>query len=107
MRNKVGATCVTVASISNGKETTMQSILAVMLINQMIVGSGGGAFGAIATTGPESPGIDEKKLDSARALGKKGRGGCGYNYARLKNIDSRRSGQELRVNGGQMVLGRG
>lgn len=37
----------------------------------MIVVSGGGAFGASATTGPESPGIDEKKLDSARALGKR------------------------------------
>lgn len=71
MRNKVGATFVTGASVSNGKETTMQSIHAVMLINQMIVVSGGGAFGASATTGPESPGIDEKKLHSARALGKR------------------------------------
>jgi NAD(P)H dehydrogenase (quinone) len=71
MRNKVGAAFVTGASVSNGKESTMQSIHAVMLINQMIVVSGGGAFGASATTGPESPGIDEKKLDSARALGKR------------------------------------
>jgi NAD(P)H dehydrogenase (quinone) len=42
-----------------------------MLINQMIVVSGGGAFGASATTGPDSPGIDEKELATARALGKR------------------------------------
>src|SRR5438105_1724682 len=34
MRNKVGGAFVTGASISNGKETTMQSIHAAMLINQ-------------------------------------------------------------------------
>jgi NAD(P)H dehydrogenase (quinone) len=71
MRNKVGGAFVTGASISNGKETTMQSIHAAMLINQMSVVSGGGAFGASATTGPDSPGIDEKELESARALGKR------------------------------------
>jgi NAD(P)H dehydrogenase (quinone) len=71
MRNKVGAAFVTGASISNGKETTMQSIHAAMLINQMSVVSGGGAFGASATTGPDSPGIDEKELETARALGKR------------------------------------
>jgi NAD(P)H dehydrogenase (quinone) len=71
MRNKIGASFVTGASVSNGKESTMQSIHAAMLMNQMLVVSGGGAFGASATTGPESPGIDEKKLDSARALGKR------------------------------------
>lgn len=71
MRNKVGAAFVTGASISNGKDTTMAAILSVMLINQMIVVSGGGAFGASATTGPDSPGIDEKELATARALGKR------------------------------------
>jgi NAD(P)H dehydrogenase (quinone) len=71
MRNKVGGAFVTGASVSNGKETTMQSIHAAMLINQMSVVSGGGAFGASATTGPDSPGIDEKELESARALGKR------------------------------------
>ena len=49
----------------------MQSIHAAMLINQMGVVSGGGAFGASATTGPESPGVDEKELGAARALGKR------------------------------------
>ena len=71
MRNKVGAAFVTGASISNGKDTTMAAIISVMLINQMIVVSGGGAFGASATTGPDSPGIDEKELATARALGKR------------------------------------
>ena len=56
MRNKIGGAFVTGASISNGKETTMQSIHAAMLINQMMVVSGGGAFGASATTGPELTG---------------------------------------------------
>src|SRR5436190_21350285 len=71
MRNKIGAAFVTGASISNGKETTMQSIHAAMLINQMSIVSGGGAFGASATTGPDSPGIDEKELRAASALGKR------------------------------------
>jgi hypothetical protein len=44
-----------------------------MLINKMIVVSGGGpfGFGASATTGPDSPGVDEKKLAAARELGKR------------------------------------
>ena len=71
MRNKIGGAFVTGAAISNGKGTTMQSIHAAMLINQMIVVSGGGAFGASATIGPESPGIDDKELEAARALGKR------------------------------------
>jgi NAD(P)H dehydrogenase (quinone) len=71
MRNKVGGAFATGASISNGKETTMQAIHAAMLINQMIVVSGGGAFGASATTGPDSPGIDDKEMESARALGRR------------------------------------
>ena len=71
MRNKVGAAFVTGGSISNGKESTMVAILSAMIINQMIVVSGGGAFGASATTGPDSPGIDEKELATARALGKR------------------------------------
>lgn len=71
MRNKTGGAFVTGASVSNGKETTMQTIHAAMLINQMSVVSAGGAFGASATTGPDSPGVDEKALESARALGKR------------------------------------
>ena len=76
MRNKVGAAFVTGASMSNGKETTMQAIHAAMLVSQMaLVGGGGafgaGAFGASATTGPDSPGVDEKAVQAAEALGKR------------------------------------
>jgi len=43
---------------------------AAMLVNQMVVVVGGGsAFGASATTGPDSPGIDDKELAEARELG--------------------------------------
>jgi NAD(P)H dehydrogenase (quinone) len=71
MRNKVGAAFATGGSVSNGKEVTMLTILGAMLVNQMIVVGGGGAFGASATTGPDSPGIDEKELAEARNLGKR------------------------------------
>ena len=71
MRNKVGAAFATGASFSNGKEITIVGIFAAMLINQMIVVSGGGGFGATATTGPDSPGIDDKELAEARELGKR------------------------------------
>ncbi|WP_447984406.1 flavodoxin family protein [Nitrospira sp. Nam74] len=71
MRNKVGAAFTTGGQLSSGKELTMLSILAAMLGNQMIVVSGGGAFGASATTEGDSPGIDEKELASARELGQR------------------------------------
>ena len=71
MRNKIGAAFATGGGISNGKEVTLLSILAAMLVNQMIVVGGGGAFGASATTGPDSPGIDDKEMAEARELGKR------------------------------------
>ncbi|MBA2252385.1 MAG: NAD(P)H-dependent oxidoreductase [Nitrospirales bacterium] len=71
MRNKVGAAFATGGQISSGKELTMLTILAAMLGNQMIVVSGGGAFGASATTEGDSPGVDEKELASARELGQR------------------------------------
>lgn len=71
MRNKVGAAFATGGQVSSGKELTMLTILAAMLGNQMIVVSGGGAFGASATTEGDSPGIDGKELASARDLGKR------------------------------------
>jgi NAD(P)H dehydrogenase (quinone) len=71
MRNKVGAAFVTGMGGSLGKELTIQSIFAAMFINQMIVVSGGGGFGASATTGPDSPGIDEQELSGARDLGRR------------------------------------
>jgi NAD(P)H dehydrogenase (quinone) len=71
MRNKVGAAFATGGQVSGGKEVTMLTILAAMLGNQMIVVSGGGAFGASATTEGDSTGIDEKELAGARDLGKR------------------------------------
>ena len=71
MRNKVGAAFATGGGISSGKEVTILTILGAMLLNQMIAVSGGGGFGASATTGPDSPGIDEKELADARDLGKR------------------------------------
>ena len=71
MKNKVGAAFTTGGQISSGKEITMLTILAAMLGNQMIVVSGGGAFGASATTEGESPGIDDKELSEAKALGRR------------------------------------
>ena len=71
MRNKVGAAFATGGQISSGKELTMLTILAAMLGNQMIVVSGGGAFGASATTEGDSPGVDEKEWASAKELGQR------------------------------------
>lgn len=71
MKNKVGAAFATGGQISSGKEVTMLTILAAMLGNQMIVVSGGGAFGASATTEGDSPGVDYKELADARALGRR------------------------------------
>lgn len=71
MRNKVGAAFATGGQTSSGKELTMLTILTAMLGNQMIVVSGGGAFGASATTEGDSPGIDEKELTSAKELGQR------------------------------------
>jgi NAD(P)H dehydrogenase (quinone) len=69
MRNKVGAAFATGGQVSSGKEVTMLTILAAMLGNQMIVVSGGGAFGASATTEGDSPGVDARELADARLLG--------------------------------------
>ncbi len=71
MKNKVGAAFATGGQVSGGKEITMLTILAAMLGNQMIVVSGGGAFGASATTEGDSPGIDKKELADAKALGQR------------------------------------
>jgi NAD(P)H dehydrogenase (quinone) len=71
MKNKIGAAFATGGQLSSGKEVTMLTILAAMLGNQMIVVSGGGAFGASATTEGDSPGIDNKELADAKALGRR------------------------------------
>ena len=71
MKNKVGAAFATGGQVSSGKEITMLTILAAMLGNQMIVVSDGGAFGASATTEGDSPGIDDRELADAKALGRR------------------------------------
>jgi len=71
MQNKVGAAFTTGGQVSGGKEVTMLTILAAMLGNQMIIVSGGGAFGASATTEGKSPGVDDDELADAQALGKR------------------------------------
>lgn len=71
LKNKVGAAFATGGQISSGKEFTMLSILAAMLGNYMITVSGGGAFGASATTEGQSPGIDEQEIANARELGRR------------------------------------
>ena len=71
MKNKIGAAFATGGQLSSGKEVTMLTILAAMLGNQMIVVSGGGAFGASATTEGDSPGIDNKELADAQVLGRR------------------------------------
>lgn len=71
LKNKVGAAFATGGQVSSGKELTMLSVLAAMLGNYMIVVSGGGAFGASATTEGNSPGLDEQELAEARDLGQR------------------------------------
>jgi NAD(P)H dehydrogenase (quinone) len=71
MKNKIGAAFATGGQMSSGKEVTMLTILAAMLGNQMIVVSGGGAFGASATTEGDSPGIDNQELADAKELGRR------------------------------------
>jgi NAD(P)H dehydrogenase (quinone) len=71
MRNKIGAAFATGGQVAGGKEVAILTILSAMLGNQMIVVSGGGAFGASATTEGDSPGVDEKELRAARALGQR------------------------------------
>lgn len=71
MKDKIGAAFATGGQVSSGKEVTMLTILAAMLGNQMIVVSGGGAFGASATTEGDSPGVDNKEMADAQALGRR------------------------------------
>ena len=71
MKNKIGAAFATGGQVSSGKEVTMLTILAAMLGNQMVVVSGGGAFGASATTEGDSPGVDQKELADAKELGRR------------------------------------
>lgn len=79
MGDKVGAAFATGGSDGGGKELAVLSILTAMLNNGMIVAGphyeeGGfrfGSFGVAATTGVDSPGLDEAELKRARLLGER------------------------------------
>lgn len=71
MKNKIGAAFTTGGQGAGGKELTMLTILAAMLGNRMVVVSGGGAFGASATTESHSVGIQDWELDQAKELGRR------------------------------------
>lgn len=79
MGDKVGGAFATGGSDGGGKELAVLSILAAMLNNGMIVAGphyeeGGfrfGSFGVAATTGVDSPGLDEAELKRARLLGER------------------------------------
>ena len=79
MGDKVGGAFATGGSDGGGKELAVLSILAAMLNNGMIVagphyeesGFRFGSFGVAATTGVDSPGLDEAELKRARLLGQR------------------------------------
>ena len=77
--DKVGGAFATGGGDGGGKELVVLSILTAMLNNGMIVAgphySDGearfGGFGAAATTGPDSPGVDETEVARGRLLGER------------------------------------
>lgn len=77
--DKVGAAFATGGAASGGKEHVVTSIALAMLSHGMVVvgpvyKEGNfrfGAAGATAETGPNDPGINEKELNEARALGER------------------------------------
>jgi len=79
MGDKVGGAFATGGSDGGGKELAVLAILTAMLNNGMIVagphyeeeGFRFGGFGATATTGADSPGVDEAELARGRALGER------------------------------------
>ena len=79
MGDKVGAAFATGGSDGGGKELAVLAILTAMLNNGMIVagphyeeaGFRFGSFGVAATTGVDSPGLDEAESTRARLLGER------------------------------------
>ena len=79
MGDKVGGAFATGGGDGGGKGLVVLSILTAMLNNGMVVAgphySDGdarfGGFGVGATTGPDSPGLDETELSRARLLGER------------------------------------
>jgi NAD(P)H dehydrogenase (quinone) len=71
MRDRVGAAFATGGQESGGQELTMLTILVAFLHNGMIAISGGGPYGAAASTETRAEPIDEPALVRARELGRR------------------------------------
>lgn len=79
MGDRVGGAFATGGGDGGGKELVVASLLIAMLNNGMVVVgphySDGqakfGGFGVGATTGPDSPGVDEAEMGRARVLGER------------------------------------
>ena len=79
MGDKVGGAFATGGSDGGGKELAVLAILTAMLNNGMVVvgphyeeaGFRFGSFGVAATTGADSPGLDEAELTRATLLGER------------------------------------
>jgi multimeric flavodoxin WrbA len=79
MGDKVGGAFATGGGDGGGKGLVVLSILTAMLNNGMVIAGPHymdgqarfGGFGVGATTGPDSPGLDEAELARARLLGER------------------------------------
>ncbi len=71
MRDRVGAAFAAGGQGDGGRELTMLGILAAMLHHRMLVISGESAIGASAATEEPPVDLDERELQSARALGQR------------------------------------
>ena len=79
MGDKIGAAFATGGGDGGGKELVVLSLITAMLNNGMIIagphfeqdGFQFGGFGVVATTGSESPGVDEAELARARDFGER------------------------------------
>jgi NAD(P)H dehydrogenase (quinone) len=71
MRDRVGAAFAAGGQGDGGRELTMLGILAAMLHHRMVVISGESAIGASAATEEDAVDLDERELQSARALGQR------------------------------------
>ncbi len=71
MRDRVGATFAAGGQGDGGREMTMLGILAAMLHHRMVVISGESAIGASAATEESPVDLNEREMQSARALGQR------------------------------------
>lgn len=71
LRDRVGAAFAAGGQGDGGRELTMLGILAAMLHHRMVVISGESAIGASAATEESPVELDEREIQSARALGQR------------------------------------